>query len=206
MDMGTDGGSTKYEVGTGSFVNYTNQANLSPSPIVVRNYINSVFSKEDFYFAKLRPDAIIPSKRDEDGAYDLYANFENKSMIINPNEVVKIPTGIASAFDKKYRIVFQERGSTGIIGLKVNAGLIDSGFRGEWFVILNNTNNVPIMIHKDADSVKYTDFGITYPYSKAICQFKVQEVPQVNIHEITLEELESFESKRGSGCIGSSNK
>src|SRR5690554_1781786 len=28
------------------------------------------------YFAKVREDAIIPSKRDEDAGYDLYANIE----------------------------------------------------------------------------------------------------------------------------------
>lgn len=32
------------------------------------------------YFAKVRENAIIPSKRDEDAGYDLYANVEGKEV------------------------------------------------------------------------------------------------------------------------------
>src|SRR5690606_15111734 len=32
------------------------------------------------YFAKVREDAIIPSKRDEDAGYDLYANIEPREI------------------------------------------------------------------------------------------------------------------------------
>ena len=101
-----------------------------------------------------------------------------------------IPIGIVSAFSSKYRIVFQERGYTGIKGMKVNAGLIDSGFRGEWIVILNNVSNQEI----------------NYPIIKAICQAKVQEVPKVEIIETTYEIIQSFKSERGEGKLGSSGK
>ena len=41
--------------------------------------------RDDLYFAKVKPDAIIPSKRDEDGAYDLYACFDEDYMVIAPH-------------------------------------------------------------------------------------------------------------------------
>ena len=161
-------------------------------------------------FAKVKPNAIIPSKREEDGAYDIYACFDEDYIEIKPNEAKLIPTGIASAFDKKYRIVFQERGSTGKISLKVNAGLIDSGFRGEWFVCLNNSSDEIIRIDKNVNSNTYQNYygkeTVYYPYSKAICQAKIQEVPIVDIEEIPYEELKNIPSERGMGALGSSNK
>lgn len=158
------------------------------------------------FFSKLRQDAIIPSKRDEDGAYDVYACFDEPVLKIEPHQIVAVPTGIASAFEPKYRIVFQERGSTGSIGLKVNAGLIDSGFRGEWVVFLHNLNHKTIYISKEYDNVtEYYEY-ICYPYKKAICQAKLQAVPVVEIMEIPYEDLLKFKSERGTGMLGSSNK
>jgi dUTP pyrophosphatase len=165
-----------------------------------------IYKYEIINFAKTNPNAIIPSKRKEDGAYDIYACFDKKYIVIRPNEIIGIPTGIASAFDSKYRIVFQERGSTGIIGLKINAGLIDSGFRGEWFVLLNNTSNKTIYIDKRFEKTEHFTEEVHYPYTKAICQAKVQEVPDVFISEISYEELKNITSERGIGALGSSLK
>ena len=52
----------------------------------------------DLYFAKVNPNAIIPSKRDEDGGYDVYACFDEDYMVIQPHETKLIPSGIATAF------------------------------------------------------------------------------------------------------------
>jgi dUTP pyrophosphatase len=161
---------------------------------------------DEIYFSKVRPDAIIPSKRDEDGAFDIYANFEEESITIEPNEIKLIPTGIKSVFDKKYRFVFQERGSTGVIGMKVNAGLIDSGYRNEWFVCLNNTSKKTIIIDKKVQKTEVYDKHVHYPYTKAICQAKLDLVPVVTVKEISDEEYKSFKSERGEGALGSSGK
>ena len=167
-------------------------------------------TEDIIYFAKLRPDAIIPSKREEDGGYDLYACFDEEYIFIPKGEIRMIPTGIASAFNKKWRVVFQERGSTGVIGLKVNAGLVDSGYRDQWFVLLNNTSNANIEITKAVEKTETWDDGIhklvKYPYSKAIAQFKLQEVPQIETQEISYDNLLNIKSERGFGKIGSSNK
>ena len=51
-------------------------------------------------FARLRPDAKIPSKRDEDSDYDLYACFDEEDFIIPALSTAFIPTGIVSALER----------------------------------------------------------------------------------------------------------
>jgi dUTP pyrophosphatase len=159
-------------------------------------------------FAKVRPDAKIPTKRTEDAAMDIYACFDLDWIDIQPHSSELIPTGIASAFDPNWAIVFRERGSTGVKNMKINAGVIDSGFRGEYFVSIYNGNDVPLYITKymDGEQAPEPKNAILYPYSKAIAQALVVEVPEVNVEEITYEELQQIPSERGTGMIGSSNK
>jgi dUTP pyrophosphatase len=92
--------------------------------------------------------------------------------------------------------------------MKINAGVIDSGFRGEYFVSIYNCNDVPLYITKymDGEQAPEPKNAILYPYSKAIAQALVVEVPEVNVEEITYEELQQIPSERGTGMIGSSNK
>jgi len=162
------------------------------------------------YFAKVKPDATIPSKRDEDVGYDLYACFDEDYIIIEPFTSKLIPTGIASAFSKEYGLIFYERGSTGVKNLKVNAGVIDSGFRNEIFVCLYNANEKPVMItksdNKDAFYYLYGEDYIIYPCTKAIAQAIIINVPRVEVNEISYDELKNIKSDRGMGMVGSSNK
>lgn len=161
---------------------------------------------DKIYFAKLKEDATIPSKREEDGDYDVYACFEENSKVIPAHNTVTIPTGIMSAFSDKYKIALEERGSTGIRGMAIRAGEIDSGFRGEWFVAINNTNEKDIIIHKHVIKPIETSEYLFYPYSKAICQAGLVEVPKVEVIEKSPEELKAMKSKRGEGCLGDSGK
>ena len=160
------------------------------------------------YFAKVRPNATIPSKRNEDAGYDIYACFDEDWILIPPHTNKLIPTGIASAFDSEWAMVLRERGSTGVKNMKINAGVIDSGFRGEYFVSIYNGNDVPLYITKymDGEQAPEPKDAILYPYSKAIAQALVVEVPEVNVEEISYEELQQIPSERGVGMIGSSNK
>lgn len=179
--------------------------------------------KDIIYFAKVKSNAIIPSKNDEDGCYDVYACFDEDFIEIKPQEIKMIPTGIASAFDKKYRIGIRERGSTGTKGITYRSGQIDSGYRGEWFVPINNTINKPIYIAKDVfemeriledkyftilqnEELKLKEVVTIYPYKKAICQCALEFVPDVNVKEISYKELQNFDSVRGTSCLGDSGK
>lgn len=159
-------------------------------------------------FAKVHPDAVIPTKRAEDAAMDIYACFDLDWIGIEPHTSKLIPTGIASAFDPNWAIVFRERGSTGVKNMKINAGVIDSGFRGEYFVSIYNGNDEPIYITKymNGEQAPEPKNAILYPYSKAIAQALVIPVPEVNVEEISYHELQQIPSERGIGMIGSSNK
>lgn len=159
-------------------------------------------------FAKVHPDAQIPTKRDEDMGFDIYSCFEEDWVCIEPHTNKLIPTGIASAFDADWGIILRERGSTGVANLKVSAGVIDSGFRGQWFVCLYNGNDKPIYIAKYSDGEQSPEDknAIVYPYSKAIAQALVVPVPSTQVEEIDYDELAAIPSERGVGMIGSSNK
>lgn len=163
--------------------------------------------KDTIYFAKVNPSAKIPSKREEDGCYDIYACFEKNEIEIEKGEIKLIPTGIASAFDKKYRLnCKRERGSTGKYGMTIVSGQIDSGYRGEIFIAINNTSNRTIIISKSFPDVSTTNHIVWFPYNKAIGQIALEEVPDVEVKEISYDELKAIDSERKTGMLGSSGK
>lgn len=159
------------------------------------------------YWAKTHPEAIIPTRRDEDGCYDIYGVYEEDELEIKPHEIVEISTGIATAFSKKYRLNFQrERGSTGSIGLVPRCGQVDSGFRGTIFLKMQNTTTKTIVISKYVNNVIINEDRVIYPASKAICQAALEIVPKNKTKVIDYEELKQIPSERGMGKLGSSGK
>ena len=160
---------------------------------------------QSIYFAKVKPEGIIPSKRVEDGAFDIYACFEEEYMKVEPHETVLVPTGIASAFSSDYVAIIKERGSTGSKGIGQRCGVIDSGYRGEWFIALTNHNTKPLVIAKECVKDSF-EGSIVYPYEKGICQCMMVEVPKLQIEEMSYEDLLKMESERGTGALGSSGK
>lgn len=164
-------------------------------------------------FAKVKTNAIIPSKRDEDMGFDIYACFDEDYMVINPHETKLIPTGIASACDSEYGFLVFERGSTGSKGIARRCGVIDSGYRNEWFIGLTNTTNKVMFISKLSERETYNKYydevmpeSFVYPYSKAIAQALVVPVPKTRVEELSYDELKEIASERGMGALGSSNK
>lgn len=182
-------------------------------------------------FAKVKEGAIIPSKRYEDAGFDIYACFDSDYIEISPHETKLIPTGIASACDPEYCFILFERGSTGSKGIARRCGILDSGYRNEWFVALTNTTENPLIISKltkeeliKQDKKRMEEnfsalnkiFGtftesmwedvIVYPYTKAIAQALVVPVPDTTLEEISYDELKNIKSERGMGALGSSNK
>lgn len=180
-------------------------------------YTNKTTGKENrklnkIYFAPTRENAVIPSKRKEDAGYDVYAYLDSRSyLIIQPHKTEAIPTGIASAFDKKYYMQIHDRGSLGSKGITYAAGVIDSGYRGEWLICLTNTTNKPFVIY-DKERISDIELGrlfqdvVLYPSEKAIAQAVLHEVPVVEVGEIDYEDLLDMSSERGEGKLGSSGK
>ena len=172
-------------------------------------------------FAKVNPNAIIPSKRDEDMGFDIYACFDEDYIVIKPHETKLIPTGLASAGSSEYGFLLRERGSPGSKGIALMAGVIDSGYRNEWFVGLTNTTEKTLFISKLSEEETYKSYyddviddifvdlistSFVYPYSKAIAQALIIEVPKTEVEEISYDELKEIQSERGLGKLGSSNK
>ncbi len=176
-----------------------------------------ILNENEIAFAKIRETAIIPSKKLEDAGYDLYANFEEDYFVIEPSQTRAVPTGIACAFSSKYYAQIEERGSTGKIGMKKSSGVFDSGYRGEYFIMIFNSNKKPLIISKVsaeeiADEIEVngksykTNDVVLYPYTKAICEVVFHEVPVLETKELTYEELCEIKSERGKNGFGSSGK
>lgn len=164
----------------------------------------------NLYWAKVSENAIVPTKRDEDAGYDLYPCFEEDYIEIGPLQTKLIPLGVASAFDSDYVLFLKERGSTGSKGLSVRAGVMDSGYRGEYIAPITNLNPVAARIIKkkalDLMDEEQKKSMILYPYEKAICQGVLLQMPNVQSVEISYEELQEMSSDRKSGRLGSSDK
>ena len=169
----------------------------------------------EIYFAKIRDTAIIPSKKEEDAGYDIYADFPEDHFIIPANTTRLIPTGIACALHSDWYFQVEERGSTGSKGIKKSAGVVDSGYRGEIFIALTNCNNKTLVITKHPKRQDYlkdmpADLRqngiITYPYDKAIAQLILHKVPRMQVRTVKYDDLLTIPSGRGTGSLGSSKK
>lgn len=133
----------------------------------------------------------------------MFPCFDEDYIKIYSMQTKLIPTGIASAFSKDYVGIIKERGSTGVKGIKVSAGIIDSGFRNEIFIAIYNGNDRTIRISKEK-ILRYDE--IYYPYNKAIAQLLMIPVPKFEIIELPYNKLLEIESKRKLNMLGSTNK
>jgi len=167
--------------------------------------------KPYFKIKILNDQAFTPTKRDEDAGFDLYAIHEEEFLLLKPGDIYMFKTGISIQIPKDWVFSISERSSTGIKGIATRCGIIDSGFRGEIFVPINNTGNKPILFakHKDYKLDAYLSKNklseeeiIIYPTTKAIAQGMLLYSPHIEIEEI--DELE--ESERGKGILGSTGK
>ena len=159
-------------------------------------------------FNKVNDTATIPSKRLDDAGYDLYANYPEGTdhVEIKPHHSILVPTGIRTAIPQGFVGLVEERGSTGSINLKRNAGVVDSNYRGEIFVALYNGNDKIVVLSRYLDKVTENANGIYYPMNKAIAQMVVIPVPEFEVVEYTTEEFNKLTTERGEGKLGSSGK
>ena len=164
------------------------------------------------YWDKLNERAKLPSKRDEDAGFDIYSDsIEN--IILKPNETKFFTTGLRSAFPSNYWIEIKERGSTGAVGLSVRSGVIDSGYRGEWKIMLTNVNKYPVEFSHDVDKITYIKGKIfknkikkvIYPLTKAIAQAVVIPLPTIQCY-CDKDMVDSVKSNRGETGWGASGK
>lgn len=176
-----------------------------------------VIVESNLYIARKNENVKFPTKREEDGCYDLYAYLEDGAIDIAPGEIKLVPTGIYTALTPHHRISIRERSSNTKWGGLVVGGQIDSGYRGEIFVAIYNSHHHR-WIRIGCDGAKIFEAAIPngaentptsyvfVPISKAIAQFAVESVPLMNTVELTVDELMEIPSERGTGALGSSKK
>ena len=126
-------------------------------------------------FKKIVPDCKLPERGTLGSAgYDIFANL-NEAVTIQPNETVKISTGFATSFRNNY------------VGLVCQGtAVIDSDYRGEWFIPIYNQSKEPQTIEPN----------------DRIAQLIMQ--PTLRIRAIEVNDLEN--TKRGKGGFGSTGK
>lgn len=166
---------------------------------------------ETLYFSRLNPSAVLPAKRAEDAGYDIYLCLDEEVVRLAPHETRALPTGIASACSPGYYFQIFERGSSGTRGIGQRCGVIDSGYRGEWFIPITNHNPLPLYIAKagareELEAEAAAGACVFYPAEKAIAQMVLLPVPETEVHELSYEALRALSSERGAGCLGSSRK
>jgi len=134
---------------------------------------------------KLDESAILPSKANQsDAGYDLYAL---EDCIIQSGHRGLVRTGIAMAIPLSHVGLIWPRSGLAIkAGLDVLAGVVDSGYRGEICIVLQNHSN--------------SDYTIRAGDRAA--QILIQKVSSVKINVV--DHLDS--SDRGDGGFGSSGK
>lgn len=162
-------------------------------------------------FAKINQNAIIPSKRDEDAGYDFYPCFSDEFICLKPFETKLIPTGIAWSSSKNFYMQLVERSSTGSKGIKISAGVIDSGYHGEIKIAIFNANHLPLYISNISESQlnqesRLPQSYLFHPTKKAIAQGIIHRVENLQVKELTYEQLLTIPSQRKDQGFGSTDK
>ena len=136
-------------------------------------------------FKQLTKDALLPKYvKDGDAAFDIYTNI---SGTIQKGKIKMFSTGVASEFLKGYFVSFRDRSSMASKnGIHVLAGVIDSGYRGEWRIVLANLGENDCKIEK----------------GDRIAQGIVHQLPKVTIKEFKKLSM----SQRGKDGFGSTGK
>lgn len=157
---------------------------------------------------RLNDDAVIPKyAREGDSGFDLIAT---EDVIIEPGETKLVPTGLAFELPPGYEMQVRPRsGVTLKTKLRVQLGTIDSGYRGEVGVIVDNTRiwdgRVGIYPDNISGDISFTSrdnvMGNSYIIRKGdrIAQAVISSVETA--HFVDADKLE--ESMRGGQGFGS---
>nr|WP_322107733.1 deoxyuridine 5'-triphosphate nucleotidohydrolase [Caldifermentibacillus hisashii] len=112
---------------------------------------------------RLCPDAVIPRYAHEgDAGFDLVAAAD---VIIEPGETALIPTGIAVELPPGYELQVRPRsGITLRTKLRVQLGTVDSNYRGEIGVIVDNIATYVDLFDIPTVDDEYVVYGIDGKY------------------------------------------
>lgn len=135
-------------------------------------------------FKKINPEAKIPSYAHEDDAGLDVFSCEDVTLMQGERKIIS--TGISSEIPSGYAaLIWDKSGLAGNKGIKTMAGVIDSGYRGEWRIVLLNTSIENYEIRK----------------GDKIAQALIQPVEKAEI-EISEELTDSARNEGGFGSTG----
>ena len=129
---------------------------------------------------------------------------------IKPGERVLVKTGIKLAIPQGYAILVQPRSGMSLktkLRIANTPGLIDSDYRGEIGVIMENVDPPIKEIYLDEEGrIKSIEYGSSYTIGKGerIAQLRLVEVPKAAFFEV--DNLDNYETERGDGGFGSTGK
>lgn len=97
---------------------------------------------------RIKESAKLPTKKDGDMCYDLYACIEKPATFVT-GQVMHIPTGIKIELPQGYHASVRPRsGLAAKQGIDIMAGQIDGSYRGEWIVIITTHEaHLPVTIN-----------------------------------------------------------
>ena len=138
-------------------------------------------------FSRVDPSIEIPRyTKPGDACMDLRAYLPAGPVTIQPGDLASIPTGLKSEFPTGYEA--QVRGRSGVTKKQVflvpMCATIDSGYRGEWLLMLHNASRQPFVVN-DKDR---------------IAQFRLAETPAFEC--VFVSEGDLTQTERGVGGFG----
>lgn len=161
---------------------------------------------------KIRENAIIPNKAEDDAGYDCFISefnrisysessdgkfvekslksYEFTTVKLEPQQRIACLLGFKTEIPKGYYCEIVPRSGNSLWrGLTItnSPGTIDNGYRNEWIAIVHNTGEILTQKLKIGDK---------------ICQFIVKKMVDAVLEEVDILE----ESKRGDGGFGSTGR
>jgi dUTP pyrophosphatase len=109
---------------------------------------------------KLHPKALLPKRgNDRAAGYDLFARLD-EPVIIKPGQRAKIPLGFAAQWDDPtyYGRLAPRSGLALNKGVQIMGGVMDEDYRGEWAVIMFNSDETGILLVEDGDKIAQVVF------------------------------------------------
>ncbi len=120
--------------------------------------------------------------------FDVFIPNDVDKILFNPNESVKVPTGLKFNIPKNHVLIFfNKSGIASKKSLVLGACVIDSDYQGEVIVNLHN-------IGKEETTLSGGD---------PIAQLIMYELPSVHLKEVSVDILYDETSNRGEGGFGS---
>ena len=130
---------------------------------------------------KYKCDYDLVKGHDTDSGYDLKTKYAFKLL---PNQVKLIPTSLYLELDKHIEAQVRPKSSISAKGILVHFGTVDSDYRGEVKVVIQNLN----------------DFGVEFEAGQKIAQIVFSKKADVELEQT---DTISNDTDRGSGGFGS---